>query len=29
VLTKLRELGVPERYLFDPTLCEQKQEEAA
>ncbi|MBU1231178.1 MAG: helix-turn-helix domain-containing protein [Proteobacteria bacterium] len=29
VLTRLRELGVPERYLFDPTQCEQKQEEAA
>lgn len=29
VLARLRELGVPERYLFDPSLCEPKQEEAA
>jgi transcriptional regulator with XRE-family HTH domain len=29
VLARLRELGVPERYLFDPSMSESKQGEAA
>lgn len=29
VLARLRELGVPERYLFDPSVCEPKQGKAA
>lgn len=29
VLGRLRELGVPERYLFDPAFGDPKQEEAA